>query len=161
MSNNDKVTLRGVTEGDRFRLRRWLAEPHVVQWWGSRAAAEAAMTMVQQSPTAVARMIDLDGEAIGYAHAMDVADTGLPPGAWLADVFVGAETQRGKGRGARALELLRAEVFASTLATELAVRVGVGNEQAVRAIERVGFSWRALVADPSLGTCWVLAAPRG
>jgi RimJ/RimL family protein N-acetyltransferase len=154
------VTLRAVTDGDRFRLRRWLAEPHVIQWWGSRSAAEAAVALAAGSETAVCRIIARDGDAIGYAHALDLADRRLPPACWQADVFIGAQTLRGQGLGATALALLKAELFATTMAHTLAVRVSIRNERAVRAIERVGFKWREVVPDAQLGPCWVLVAER-
>jgi aminoglycoside 6'-N-acetyltransferase len=160
LSASAHVTLCPVTDGDRFRLRRWLSEPHVIQWWGSKSAAEAAMAMAAQSETALIRMIALSDDTIGYAHALDLADATLPPATWQADVFIGAQPHRGKGHGATALALLRDEVFATTLAAGLAVRVAVANERAVRAIEVVGFQWRAVIQDPSLGPCWQMVARR-
>jgi RimJ/RimL family protein N-acetyltransferase len=132
----------------------------VVQWWGSKAAAEASMTMAAQSETALVRMIDIDGEPIGYAHVLDAADASLPVGTWQADVFIGSERHRGLGYGAQALGILRDELFATTLTDAVAVRVGLANERQVRAIERVGFQWRDVVQDPLLGRCWVLVAER-
>ena len=153
--------LRPVSDGDRFRVRRWLAEPHVIQWFGSRSAAEAAVAMAAQSETALVRIIERDGDAIGYAHALDLADRRLPPAVWQADVFIGAAPYRGQGIGAVALALLRDEVFATTLAAGLAVRVSIRNERAVRAIERAGFKWDVVEPDAVLGPCWLLLARRG
>lgn len=155
-----KVALRPIVEGDRFRLRRWLAEPHVALWFGSRGAAEAAVMVAQQSETALVRIIEHDGEAIGYAHALDLGDRQLPPGTWSADVFIGVPEWRGQGLGAAALALLAEEVFTTTLATGLGVRVAVRNEQAVRAVEKMGFGWQAVMEDALLGPCWLLVARR-
>ena len=152
--------LRPLNDGDRFRLRRWLSEPHVIAWWGSRSAAEASVAMAEASHTALVRMIDLDGEAIGYAHALDLTDAHLPPAVWQADVFIGAAPHRGQGLGAVALAALRDELFAATLAQGLAVRVAIRNERAVRAIERCGFKWHVVVTDAQLGPCWLLLAGR-
>lgn len=154
------IVLRDITEGDRFRLRRWLSEPHVIAWWGSRAAADAAVAMAATSPTAVVRVIERGGEAIGYTHALDLVDRRLPAGTWHADVFIGAAMLRGHGLGAQALVSLRNELFATTLASGLALRVSIRNERAVRAIERAGFRWHAVVPDALLGPCWVLVASR-
>ena len=154
------VQMRPLVEGDRFRVRRWLAEAHVAQWWGSRAAAEAAMAMAEASHTAVARIIEYEQQSIGYAHVLDLADTSLPPAVWHADVFIGAIPYRGKGLGALALAGLRDELFATTLAQGMAVRVSIRNEAAVRAIERSGFKWHSMVRDAQLGACWWLIAMR-
>jgi aminoglycoside 6'-N-acetyltransferase len=155
------IVLAPVTDGDRFRLRRWLAEPHVIQWWGSKAAAESALALAAQSETAVARMLMLAGEPIGYAHALDLADPSLPSATWTTDVFIGSQIHRGKGHGAAGLAALRDEVFRTTLAATLAVRIAISNEHAVRAIEAVGFRWRKVATDPLLGPCWILIAERG
>ena len=159
-SPSSALQLRGLTEGDRFRVRRWLSEPHVIQWWGSRAAADAAIAMAEASHTALARMIELNGEAIGYAHALDLTDAHLPAAVWQADVFIGAAPHRGQGIGALALAALRDELFAATLAQGLAVRVSIRNERAVRAIERAGFKWHVVISDSQLGPCWLLLAAR-
>ena len=160
VASNSGVVLRPITDGDRFRLRRWLAEPHVIAWWGSKAAAEAAVALAAQSPTAVARIIERDGDAIGYAHALDLEDRRLPAGTWIADVFIGAAVYRGQGLGAIALAQLSDEVFRTTLAPALAVRVSIRNERPVRFIERAGFKWHAVVPDALLGPCWLLVAVR-
>jgi aminoglycoside 6'-N-acetyltransferase len=154
------VTLRPVADGDRFRLRRWLSEPHVIQWWGSKSAAETAVALATQSETAIVRMINLDDDAVGYAHALDLPDPSLPPATWQADVFIGAEAHRGKGHGATGLALLRDELFRTTLAAGLAVRLAIANESAVRAIEKHGFHWLTVVRDPALGPCWQMVARR-
>ncbi len=118
------------------------------------------MSMAAASETAVARMITLEAEAIGYVHALDLADRTVPPGTWQADVFIGSIAHRGRGVGAAGLMLLRDEVFQTTLAAGLAVRVAVVNERAVRAMERVGFRWHAVTNDPVLGACWQMVALR-
>ncbi len=153
-------TLRPITDGDRFRVRRWLREPHVAQWFGSRGAAEAAVTLAEQSQTALVRIIEHGGVAIGYAHALDIGDAQVPPGAWTADVFIGVPEWRGRGLGAQALALLARDVFATTLATGLNVRVAVRNEAAVRAIEKAGFKWRSVGEDALLGPCWLMVMER-
>lgn len=154
------LLVRPINEGDRFRVRRWLGEPHVIQWWGSRSAAEASVALAAESPSALVRIIEREGEAIGYAHALDLADKRLPPAVWQADAFIGAALHRGQGLGAMALGLLRDEVFATTLAVGLVVRVSIRNERAVRAIERVGFKWHSVTPDAQLGPCWLLVAAR-
>jgi aminoglycoside 6'-N-acetyltransferase len=160
LSGEATPSLRAINEGDRFRVRRWLSEPDVIQWWGSKSAAETAMALAAQSETAIVRMISLGNDAIGYAHAFDLPDTNLPPATWQADVFIGAQKHRGKGHGASGLALLRDEVFRTTLAAGLAVRVAISNEPAVRAIEARGFRWKAVVPDASLGPCWQMVARR-
>ena len=118
------------------------------------------MALAQNSESAITRIIYLDGEAIGYAQVMDLDDRRLPPATWQADAFIAAITHRGRGLGALALIQLRNEVFQTTLAAGVAVRVPVRNERQVRAIERAGFRWRSVTPDALLGPCWLLVAAR-
>lgn len=165
------VGLAPMTDKDRFLVRRWLGLPHVAAWFGSRAAAEAALAIAGDMPTAVRRLVVVDGVPVGYLHALDADqrfDVALrrprhdviPPGAWLVEVFIADTDMRGRGAGARALEIIREEIFATTLAPALVLVAGVRHERQVRAIERAGFHWTAVIADESLGAAWLLLAHR-
>ena len=134
--------------------------------WGSAAAADAAVALALDSDAALCRMISLAGEPIGYAQGMDVAALGgalpqsLPAGTYDCDVFIGVETQRGKGFGQRALSMLADEVFATTLAVACSVVVSIRNETAVRGYEKAGFRWREVWNDPIDGPSWVMLRER-
>lgn len=147
-------------------LSRWLAIPAVVAWWGNRAAAEAGLRLAAESPSAIRCLILLDGEPIGYAQAMDSAGAGGPvaarldPGIWECDLFVGSERHRGQGFGMAALDLLVAEVFATTLAVGCAIVVPVASERVARACERIGFRWTGVTRDPATGMAWVMVRRR-
>lgn len=150
---------------DRFVLNRWLGEPDVVAWFGSRSAADAEIAIAHASASSLIRVILFDGAPIGYAQAFDIALTGIehpevPSGSYDADVFVGSTPHRGLGYGATALRLLTDEVFATTLAVSVAVTVPLRNEHAVRRIERAGFKWRAVVHDALQGPMWILRRDR-
>ena len=167
-----RVTLRPALAADRFMIRRWLTEPHVETWWGSRASAEAKVTLALGSDGALCRIICYDGVAAGYAHAVDMAlwggawPQGLPAGAFDIDLFVGEKSLVGRGIGRATLGLLAADVFATTLAVACAVVVSIRNEAAVRAYEKAGFHWISVWEAPVTGPSWVMlklrpdAAPR-
>jgi aminoglycoside 6'-N-acetyltransferase len=160
------VGLRPATAKDHSLIRQWLGEPHVEAWWGNRASAEAELSLALASRSAICRVIEVEGVAIGYAHAVDTGLWGgalpadLPPGTWDADLFFGTASHRGRGIGASALRLLKDEVFSTTLAVGLCLFVSVRNEQAVRAYERAGFHWQRIWNDPANGPCWILFAER-
>jgi RimJ/RimL family protein N-acetyltransferase len=159
------ITTRSVTESDRFLIRRWVSQPDVQAWWGSRAAAEAEIALALASSSSLCRMIEKDGTPIGYGHAVNAgvwSDTiaGIPPGAYDIDLFIAAAESRGQGAGRCALDQLTAEVFATTLAVACSVVVAIRNEKAVRAFERAGFSWVAIAHDPLSGPSWVMLKPR-
>jgi RimJ/RimL family protein N-acetyltransferase len=159
------VSLRPLTQADRFVLNRWLGEPDVIAWFGSRSAAEAELALAQSSPSSFIRIILFDGIPIGYAQAFDIGLSGMehpaiPSGSYDADVFVGSTPHRGLGHGATALRRLTDEVFATTLAVAVAITVPLRNEAAVRRIERAGFTWQAVIHDAMLGPLWILRRDR-
>jgi len=160
------LALRPVAEIDRARLARWLKDPHVQRWWGSAAAAEAEVRMALTSPTALCRIIIVDGEAVGYVQAHDTgcgpqgASITVPAGTWMTHVFIAVAEQRGRGLAPAALRLLASEVFATTLAPAVALLVPVRIETAVRSYEKAGMRWARVEADPLLGPCWLMLLSR-
>lgn len=160
------IRLRPATPEDRFRIRRWLGEPEIAAWWGNAASAEAEINLALASDTALCRMVECDGVPIGYAQAAEVALwSGAAPaevaaGTWDVDLFIASAEHRGRGLGADALELIVAEVFATTLAVACCGIVSVRNESAVRAYERAGFRWQRIWNDPLFGPSWVMLKER-
>jgi RimJ/RimL family protein N-acetyltransferase len=160
------ILLRPAMPEDRFRIRRWLAEPEIAAWWGNAASAEAEIALAMASDTAVCRIVLFGEEPIGYAHAVDVGLWGgerlqeIEPGTWDVDLFIGSEQHRSRGLGGVALARLVEEVFATTLAVACCGLVPIRNEAAVRAYERAGFVWRRIWNDPLLGPCWLMAKDR-
>ena len=162
-----QVSLRQALPADRFMIRRWLSEPDVRDWWGNRAAAEAAISIALESPSALCRVILAGDIAVGYGHAIDIEietgssrQSGIPVGAYAIDLFVAHAGHRGIGAGANALQALCAEVFATTLAPACTIRVAIRNEKMVRALERQGFRWAAIRTDHLIGPQWVMVLPR-
>ena len=160
------VSLRPVTGSDRARVGQWLAQPDVQRWWGSAGAATAEVQLALGSPSAICRIIEVDGVAVGYAHAVDAGLWGadLPPevtpGTWDVDLFIADRAQRGQGNGQAALAALVVEVFQTTFAIAVCVFVSIRNEAAVRAYEKAGFGWVRVWPDPVLGPVWMLARER-
>jgi aminoglycoside 6'-N-acetyltransferase len=160
------LALRPATPQDRFLIRRWLAAPDAQEWWGSAASAEAGITLAMASATALPRIIEHEGRPIGYAHAVEIGvwaeerPEDLPAGTWDIDLFLATAEHRGQGPGRIALELLTAEVFATTLAVACSAVVSVRNEAAVRAYEQAGFRWRRIWPDPLFGPCWLMLKER-
>jgi aminoglycoside 6'-N-acetyltransferase len=166
MTDNIAIALRSATEADWPMIRRWLAQPDIVQWWGPKASSEAAVMMAMASAHALCRIIEVDGEAVGYVHALDATLWGedlpdaLEPGTWDIDVFVASHRHRNRGIGMRALQLIKEEVFSSTLAIAVCVFAAVANERAVRAYEKAGFKWKEVWDDPAGGRSWFMTAER-
>jgi len=161
-----EISLRAATPEDRFRIRRWLAEPEIAAWWGNAASAEAEVNLAMSSETALCRVVEAHGAPIGYGHAVEIGLWGEPrpqevePGTWDIDLFIASEAHRGRGLGRQALALLTEEVFATTLAVACCAVVSVRNEPAVRAYERAGFRWRRVWTDPLFGPSWLMLRER-
>ena len=161
--------LRPVAVVDQVRIRGWLLSPGVQRWWGNAASAEAEIRLALDRDASFCRIIELGGLPIGYAQAVDAGlagiqlPSGIPPGTWDCDLFIGSEPHQGRGHGQAALDLLVREVFASTLALACMIVVPVRNERAARAYENAGFHWVAITEDPIHGSCWVMLRerPRG
>jgi aminoglycoside 6'-N-acetyltransferase len=166
MGETGGVRLRPATRGDWDLIRGWLARPDIQEWWGPVSATEAEVNMALGSQHALVRIIEADGEPVGYAHAVDATLWGehlpqeLEPGTWELDLFIASEEHRGKGVGQVALAQLKGEVFAATLAVAVCVFASVRNERAVRAYEKAGFHWRRIWKDPYQGPSWFMVAER-
>ncbi len=160
------ITLRPAARRDRDMIRRWLARPDIQDWWGPLSQTEAEVTIALDSASAICRIIEAGGNAIGYAHAIDASVWGdelpddLKPGTWDLDLFIASEEHRGQGAGAAALALLKDDVFATTLAVAVCVFPSIKNERAVRAYEKAGFRWQRIWHDPAIGPSWFMVAER-
>jgi len=166
MSNEPTITLRAASDRDWAQIRSWLADPDIQKWWGPSAAAEAEVITALGSAPAIARMVEVDGEAVGYCHAIDASVWGdqlpddLPPGTWDLDIIIGNPAHRGKGAGSIALGMLRDEVFSTTLAVAVCIFPSIENEAAVRAYEKIGFYWTRIWNDPVSGPSWFMISER-
>lgn len=159
------ISLRQATPEDRFRIRRWLADPALPSWWGPRGTAEAEITLALESESAIARLVLRDGVPIGYAHAVDMAlwqsdaPSAVAPGTWDLDLFVADATNRSADT-ADALALLVGETFATTFAVACCALVSIRNEAAARAYEKAGFRWVEIWQDRYTGPSWVMQMAR-
>ena len=160
------IRLRPAAPEDRFVVRRWLTDPQVQSWWGTAASAEAKITLALATSAALPRIIERDGIAIGYAHAVETGvwaaepPEGVPAGAWDVDYFVAPAAGDAGETGGIVLALLTEEVFATTLAVACSALVSIRNEVAVRAYERAGFRWLQVLQDPLFGPSWLMLKAR-
>jgi aminoglycoside 6'-N-acetyltransferase len=165
-SDSKRVRLRPATPQDRFRVRRWLAEPAVEAWWGNAASVEAEINLAMASEAAHCAIIEDGGVDVGYAHAVEVGlwqearPREVAAGTWDVDLFIVAEPHREQRLAAAAIDLLVAEVFATTLAVACCGIVSIRNEAAARAYEQAGFRWLRIWHDPLLGPAWLMLKER-
>jgi aminoglycoside 6'-N-acetyltransferase len=166
MTERIAVSLRPALAEDRFRIRRWLADPEIEAWWGNAASAEAEINLGMSSEAAICRIVECEGSSVGYAHALEIGlwaeerPVELAPGTWHIGYFLSPGQHRGPDLGSAVLSLLAEEVFATTLAVACSGVVSVRNEAAARAYERAGFHWRRIWNDRLLGPSWLMLRER-
>ncbi|MGI9422741.1 MAG: GNAT family N-acetyltransferase, partial [Hyphomicrobiaceae bacterium] len=97
------VSLKPATDHDWQTIRGWLARPDIQRWWGPSAASEAEVIVALGTEHAIARMVQVDGNDVGYGHAVDASLWGddlpddLAPGTWDLDIFIAEPAYRGRG----------------------------------------------------------------
>ena len=166
MTSEIAVSLRPALAEDRFRIRRWLADPEVEAWWGNAASAEAEINLGMSSEAALCRIVESEGVPIGYAHALEIGlwaeerPAELASGTWHIGYFLASGQHRGGSLASAVLALLAEEVFATTLAVACSGVVSIRNEAAARAYERAGFRWLRIWSDRLLGPSWLMLKDR-
>ena len=76
------VRLRPTSPADMETILAWLAMPDIEAWWGPATATQAEVRIAMESGHAICRVIESDGESVGYAHAVDASlwgDVGSRP----------------------------------------------------------------------------------
>jgi len=162
-------TVRPLTRADLPRLSRWLAEPHVAQWWrdpSDLAAVEAAyLPCIDGTDPAEVFVIEAEGRAAGLIERYLVADdpvwdhavraTGAVTGCAAGiDYLIGEPGLAGRGYGTATISLFTALTFGRYPQAGTIVAVPQqANVASWRALERAGYRrwWggRLESSDPS------------
>jgi aminoglycoside 6'-N-acetyltransferase len=151
-------------------VSRWLAEPHVAQWW--REPSDLADVREKYLPCLEGRdptelfLIERGGSAIGFIQRYLVADdpeweralraTGAADAGQAVgiDYLIGDPALTGKGIGSAAIREFTAVAFRRyPQAVSVLVDVSQANRPSWRALERAGYTrcWAGLLdsSDPS------------
>lgn len=141
---NAGVVLRDATPEDAPLLRRWDERPHVLasdpnddwQWetelakshdWREQLIAEVA------------------GRPVGFIQIIDPAREdghywgNVPPGLRAIDIWIGEESDLGKGYGTQMMKLAIARCFADPAVSAILIDPLASNTRAHRFYERLGF----------------------
>ena len=176
------IVFRAITLSDLPNVSRWLAEPHVAQWW--REPSELSAVEARYRPCIDGRdpteifVIEVDGSPAGFIQRYLVADnpdwaevlrlTGTAgwEAAFGIDYLIGDPALTGRGIGSAAIRQFTALSFARYPETGTAVvDVQQANIASWRALERAGFArfWAGELAssDPSdAGPSYLYRKPR-
>jgi len=144
MTRDPTYGFRAVTEDDLSLLSRWLARPHVREWWGDPGTSIEEIKQSMEDDAVEPLIVDLDGTPIAYLQSYDPhMEEGHPYqdqpfGSLGIDITIGDPTLLGAGHGT---SIIRA--FTDILFDEGAPRVIIDphpdNARAIRAYEKAGF----------------------
>ena len=144
---------RPMTEADLPLVKRWLAEPHVVQWWGDTYEQFELVSGDLKVEAMDQFIVATDDRPFGYIQCYDPEvwpDNGLgdhPKGTRGIDQFIGELDMVDRGHGSAFIR-----TFVDRLLAHGAPRVitdpDPANHRAVRAYEKAGFEKAHMVDTP-------------
>jgi aminoglycoside 6'-N-acetyltransferase len=139
-----RYSFRPLTEKDLPLVARWLAEPHVREWWDDPEKELAEIRGHIDSVSVEPLIVELDGKPIAYLQSYDphLEDDhpyqDQPFGTLGIDVTIGVPELVGVGHGSAIVRQ-----FSDELIEEGAPRVIIDpnpdNGRAIRAYEKAGF----------------------
>jgi len=141
---------RPMTAADLPLVRRWLAEPHVVQWWGNTYREFDLVSKDLKVEAMEQYIVYTDGRPFAYIQCYDPKvwpDNGLgehPEGTRGVDQFIGELDMTGQGHGSAFLRTFIERVLAQG-APRIITDPDPDNARAIRAYEKAGFRQEGLV----------------
>ena len=145
MSDPPRFAFVALQESDLPLIARWLATPHVRDWWGDPAAELKNIQAHLDDPRTDPYRVDLAGRPIGYLQCYRVwpdppeAFRDQPPGTRGIDLFIGEPDCIGRGLGAALIAQFVAELFTATDAPRVIIDPSPENLRAIRSYRRAGF----------------------
>jgi aminoglycoside 6'-N-acetyltransferase len=138
------IRLRRATSADAPLLRRWDEHPHVIASdpdgeWNWEGELGKDLDWREQL------LAELDGRPIGFVQIIDPAREesrywgDVEPGLRAIDIWIGEETDLGKGHGTEMMKLALARCFADPAVVAVLLDPLASNVRAHRFYERLGF----------------------
>ena len=95
---------RPMTAADLPLIRRWLAQPHVRQWWGAPQEQYTLVSGDLDEPAMDQYIVSVNGTSFGYLQCYDLTawNTGFgqhPQGTRGIDLFIGEPDMIERGHG--------------------------------------------------------------
>ena len=144
---------RPMTAMDFEIVRRWLATPHVAQWWGDPREQFALISEDLAHPAMDQFIVSHSDRPFAYLQCYDPTawpDNGLgeqPDGTRGIDQFIGEEDMVDRGHGSALIRLFVDRLLQSG-APRTVTDPDPRNARAVRAYEKAGFQKDRLVETP-------------
>jgi aminoglycoside 6'-N-acetyltransferase len=143
---SSEYLFRPMQAGDLPQIARWLAMPHVREWWGDPAEQYALVSGDLSEPAMDQYLVELDGRAFAYLQCYDLTawNSGFgaqPKGTRGIDVFIGEPDMIGHG-SAFIGHFVKDRVRRTVTDPDPA------NLRAIRAYEKAGFARARVVKTP-------------
>jgi aminoglycoside 6'-N-acetyltransferase len=147
-----EYAFRSMSSADLPLIRRWLATPEVVRWWGDPSQQYALVSGDLDDPDMDQFIVALDRRPFGYiqSYSLSTWNQGFgeqPAAARGIDQFIGEPDMVGCGHGSSFIRQ-----FADTLLRSGTPRVVTdpdpANIRAVRAYQKAGFERDRVVDTP-------------
>jgi aminoglycoside 6'-N-acetyltransferase len=125
-------------------VRRWLAAPHIAEWWGEPDEQFGLVSGDLNEPAMDQFIVTEDARPFGYMQCYDPTawrENGLgahPPGTRGIDQFIGEPNMVGRGHGSAFIRLFVDGVLA-TGTPRVLTDPDPENIRAIRAYENAGF----------------------
>lgn len=140
------MNLRSATFADLDLLRYWDEQPHVIASdpnddWNWEVELERTPDWREQL------IAELDGRPIGFVQIIDPAREeshywgDVTANLRAIDIWIGEESDLGKGYGTRIMQLVLAQCFADPAVTAVLIDPLASNTRAHRFYERLGFQF--------------------
>jgi aminoglycoside 6'-N-acetyltransferase len=143
---------RPMTSDDLPLIRRWLAEPHVAQWWGDPAEQYDLVSGDLTEPAMDQFIVSTAGSAFAYLQCYDLTawNQGFgehPCGTRGIDLFIGEGGMIERGHGSAFIRAFTDQRFKAGL-PRMVTDPDPDNARAVRAYEKAGFGKVGMVDTP-------------
>ncbi|MDQ4130089.1 MAG: acetyltransferase [Actinomycetota bacterium] len=163
--SDDAIAIRRMRDDDYdYRLMvGWRNRAHVRRWWDpDEPPLDLATAREEYRPdtlpdaASTACFIERDGVPVGFiqfyrwsSYAEEAREVGVPfdEGTWGVDIFIGEESETGRGVGTRAMQLLGRHLHSAHGASAVALTVDVDNDVAIRSYRKAGFERIKKVLD--------------
>jgi aminoglycoside 6'-N-acetyltransferase len=149
----DRYQFLPMSEADLPLVKRWLAEPHVVQWWGDACQQFELVSGDLEVEAMDQFIVATDDRRFGYLQCYDPEvwpDNGLgahPRGTRGIDQFIGELDMVDRGHGSAFMRIFIDRLLAAG-APRVITDPDPANARAIRAYEKAGFQRERLVDTP-------------
>ncbi len=143
---------RPMIAADLPLIERWLALPHVKEWWGDPEQQYALVSADLAEPNMHQFIVSSAGSPFGYLQCYDLSDwnTGLgpqPDGTRGIDLFIGDPDMIGRGHGTALIRHFVDDLLAKGL-PRVVTDPDPANARAIGAYEKAGFEKHGRVETP-------------